>query len=121
MKKLASMLFAILIAASIGAPIVSAQEPSSKEEVMAKVQQMATALQLTPEQMQKIKPIIMQEAPKIKAVKDDTTLSQMQKIAKMRKLSDGVNAQIKPILTPDQFQKLQEIRMQQRDQAMQQK
>jgi Spy/CpxP family protein refolding chaperone len=120
-KKLALTLFVILLAAMVGAPMVSAQEPASKEEVQAKLQGMATALQLTDDQKAKIKPILMAEAPKIQALKADTSMPQMKKMQQMKKLADGVDAQIKPILTPEQYQKFQQMRMQQRDQMMQQK
>ena len=119
MKKLALTLFAIMLAAVVAAPIATAQEPASKEEVQAKLQGMATALQLTDDQKAKIKPILMAEAPKIQALKADTSMPQMQKMQQMKKLADGVDAKIKPILTPEQYQKFQEMRMQQRDQMMQ--
>jgi Spy/CpxP family protein refolding chaperone len=118
-KKLALTLFAIMLAAVVAAPIATAQEPASKEEVQAKLQGMATALQLTDDQKAKIKPILMAEAPKIQALKADTSMPQMQKMQQMKKLADGVDAKIKPILTPEQYQKFQEMRMQQRDQMMQ--
>ena len=119
MKKLALTLIVFLLAAVVSAPIVAAQEPASKEEVQAKLQGMATALQLTDDQKAKIKPILMAEAPKIQALKADTSMPQMQKMKQMKQLADGVDAKIKPILTPEQYQKFQEMRMQQRDQMMQ--
>ena len=118
-KKLALTLFVILLAAVACVPLVAAQEPASKEEVQAKLQQMGTALQLTDDQKAKIKPILMAEAPKIQALKADTSMPQLQKMQQMKKLADGVDAQMKPILTPDQYQKFQTMRMQQRDQMMQ--
>ena len=121
MKKLALTLFVILLAVMAAAPMVFAQEPTSKEEVQAKLQKMATELQLTDDQKAKIKPILMEEAPKIKALKEDTSMPQMQKMMQMKQLADGVDAKLKPILTPEQYQKFQQMRMQQRDQMMQQK
>ena len=118
-KKLALTLFAILLAAMAGAPMVSAQEPASPDEVQAKLQQMATELQLTPDQIAKIKPILMAEAPKVQALKADTSMPQMQKMKQMKQLGDGVDAQLKPILTPEQYQKFQAMRMKQRDEMMQ--
>ena len=119
MKKLALTLCAFLLAAVVSAPLLSAQEPGSKEEVQARVQKMATELQLTPDQIQKIKPILMAEAPKIQALKADTSMPQMQKMKQMKQLGDGVDAQLKPILTPEQYQKFQAMRMKQRDEMMQ--
>ena len=119
MKKLALALFVIVLAAMAGAPMVSAQEPASKAEVQAKLQKMATELQLTPEQKEKIKPILMEEAPKIQAVKNDTSLAPAQKMMQMRQIREATDAKINPILTPDQQQKLQAMRAQHRDEMMQ--
>ena len=83
MKKLAATLFAFVLAVAVGAPIVSAQDNMSqgtmgsqpnKAEIAAKLEKMSAALQLTPAQKKQITPILMQEAPKLQALKADTSL-----------------------------------------------
>lgn len=75
-----------------------------------KLEQLATELQLTPEQKMQLLPILRAEAPKVRAIKSDTSLSKQQKIEQLKALHDETDPQVKSILTPEQYQKLQEIR-----------
>lgn len=88
-------------------------------EVAAKLEHMSTELQLTPQQKQQIKPILMEEAPKLKAIKSDTSLGPMQKAMKLHQIGDATDAQMKPILSPTQYQKWEQMRSQERQQMMQ--
>ena len=88
-------------------------------EAMQKLQKMSAALQLTPQQKQQVKPILMDEAPKLQMIKSDTTLGPMQKAMKMRQIADDTDGKLKPILTPQQYQTWQQMRMQERQQMMQ--
>jgi len=130
MNKLAVTLFAILLAVMVGTPVMSAQDNmggamasqgamGNAADVTAKLQQMSKALQLTPDQVEKIKPILMEEAPKLKALKADTSMPPAQKMMQMRQIREATDAKINPILTPDQQQKLQAMRAQHRDEMMQ--
>jgi hypothetical protein len=80
---------------------------------------MSKALQLTPAQKEQIKPILMEEAPKLQALKADTSMPPAQKMMQMRQIREATDAKINPILTPDQQQKLQAMRAQHRDEMMQ--
>ena len=80
---------------------------------------MSAALQLTPAQKQQILPILAQEAPKVKALKSDTSMPPLQKAMKMRQISESTDAQLKPILNPGQYEKLQQMQAQERQQMMQ--
>jgi hypothetical protein len=91
-------------------------EPSAEQ----RMQMMAQQLQLTEPQKEKIMPILVEEAPKLKAVKSDTTLPQSQKLAKMMQIRNDADDKIRPILTPTQQQKLDQMRQQQRQQMMKQ-
>ncbi len=62
----------------------------------------------------------MQEAPKLKAIKANTSLGPMQKAMQMKQIGEDTDAKMKPILTPEQYQKFQQIRQQEREQMMQQ-
>ncbi len=128
MKKLAATLFTVVLAIAAGAPVVSAQEGMSQgtmgsqgnmSEITAKLEKMSAALQLTPAQKQQIKPILMEEAPKLKALKADTSLPPLQKAMKMRQIGEDTDAKLQPILTPEQNQKWQQMRAQERQQMMQ--
>jgi hypothetical protein len=103
---------------------VSAQSNMSAQggndsEALEKLQKMSAALQLTPQQKQQVRPILMEEAPKLKALKSNTSLRPMQKAMQMRQIADDTDAKLKPILTPQQYQTWEQMRAQERQQMMQ--
>ncbi len=85
---------------------------SSAQNRAAKVEAIAQQLNLTPEQKAKILPILRQEAPKVEAIKNDNSLSKMQKVQQIRTIHQQTDPQMKAILSPEQYQKLQGIRRQ---------
>lgn len=127
--KLMLIKLAILAAFALGAIALIAQDTmaaqggmagqNDKAEVMQKLEKMSTALQLTPQQKQQIRPILMEEAPKIKAVKNNTSLGPLQKAMQMHQIADATDAKLKPILNPSQYQTWEQMRAQERQQMMQ--
>ena len=75
----------------------------------ARLDRMSGALNLTDEQKMKIKPVLEGEAGKMKALHDDTSLTRQQKRDKARAMHAGTYEQIKPILTPEQQKKHEEM------------
>jgi len=67
-------------------------------------------LGLTEDQQAKIKPIVVDEMQAIKAVMDDASLDREAKRPKIREIMQAHNAQIKPILTPEQLKKLEDMK-----------
>jgi hypothetical protein len=57
-------------------------------------------------------PILADEAPKVQAIKNDNSLSKIQKIQQLRAVHQQTDPQMKAILSPAQYQKLQAIRQQ---------
>jgi hypothetical protein len=88
-------------------------------EVVAKLEKISAQLQLTPAQKEQIKPILMEEAPKMKALKSNTTMPPLQKARQMKEISDETDAKLKPILNPQQYAKWEQIRAEERQQMMQ--
>ncbi len=127
--KLTLIKFAIFTAFALGASSLIAQDtmaaqggmagPNDKAEVMQKLEKMSQALQLTPQQKQQIRPILMEEAPKLRALKENTSLGPLQKAMQMRQIADATDAKLKPILTPSQYQTWEQMRAQERQQMMQ--
>jgi hypothetical protein len=127
--RLTLALFAVMMAVTLGTPLLSAQDSMGGQSAMggqgntsdaaAKLERMSAALQLTPAQKQQILPILAQEAPKVKALKSDTSMPPLQKAMKMRQISESTDAQLKPILNPGQYEKLQQMQAQERQQMMQ--
>ena len=92
---------------------------AQKGEAMSKAQAIAQQLSLTPQQKEKILPILAAEVPKVHAIKNDNSLSTMQKMQQLRVIHQQTDPQMKAILSPDQYQKLQAIRQQAIQEAMQ--
>lgn len=78
----------------------------------AKLQAISQQLNLTPEQKAKVLPILADEAPKVQAIKNDNSLSRMQKVQQIKAIHHQTDPQMKAILSPEQYQKLQAIRQQ---------
>ena len=95
-------LFALLILA----PAAPGQAP----DAAAKLQALSQQLKLTPEQKLKLLPILQAEAPKLEAIKNDPSLSGMQKMKQLRAIHSENAAPLQKILTPAQYQQLQAIR-----------
>src|SRR5262249_52817311 len=91
------------------ATMSSAQQPSAQQQ-SAKLEQIAQYLNLTPQQKDKILPILADEAPKVRAIKDDPSFSRMQRAQRIKAIHQQNDPQMKAILSPQQYQKLQAMR-----------
>ena len=85
------------------APSAPATSPAGEEHHRGNPLEMLTKkLDLTPDQQTKLKPIFEDRHEKMKALRDDTSLTPDDKKAKGKALMESSNDQIKAILTPDQ-------------------
>ena len=66
---------------------------------------MKETLGLTPEQVEKLKPIFARDADKLKAIREDAALTAEEKREKARAIYEGSVEEIKAVLTPDQAEK----------------
>lgn len=85
---------------------------SSAQNRAAKLEAISQQLNLTPQQKAKVLPILRDEAPKVQAIKNDNSLSRMQKAQSVKAIHQQTDPQMKAILSPEQYQKLQAIRHQ---------
>jgi Spy/CpxP family protein refolding chaperone len=69
------------------------------------VDQLAKMLDLTDDQKAKVKPIFEARDKKIADLRGDTNLSQEDRRTKMQSIREETTAQMKAILTPEQFDK----------------
>ena len=92
--------------------LLAAPSFAQKGGAMSKAQAIAQQLNLTPQQKEKILPILVAEAPKVNAIKNDNSLSKMQKMQQIRAIHQQTDPQMKSILTPEQYEKLKQIRLQ---------
>jgi Spy/CpxP family protein refolding chaperone len=111
MKKNTHLLIAALSVAILAllSPVSFAQQKGS---AMAKAQAIAQQLNLTPQQKEKILPILAAEVPKVQHIKNDNSLGKIEKIQQLRAIHQQTDPQMKAILSPEQYQKLQTIRQQ---------
>jgi len=92
--------------------------PAQNADRLAKVQAVAQELKLTPEQEAKVLPILKEEAPKLEAIKSNTSMSGLQKMRELRAIHSQTAPQLQQILSPAQYQKLQAIREEEIKKAM---
>lgn len=92
--------------------IITLIATSYAQNAAAKAEAIAQQLNLTPEQKVKILPILRDEVPKVNAIKNDNSLSRIQKMQQIRAIHQQTDPQMKAILSPVQYQKLQTIRQQ---------
>lgn len=79
---------------------------------MSKAEAISQQLGLTPEQKIKILPILRDEVPKVNAIKNDNSLSKIQKVQQIKAIHQQTDPQMKATLTPAQYEKLKAIRVQ---------
>jgi protein CpxP len=85
---------------------------AQKSGGLSKAEAIAQQLNLTPEQKAKILPILRDEVPKVNAIKNDNSLGKVQKLQQIKAIHQQTDPQMKAILSPAQYQKLQAIRQQ---------
>ena len=108
MRKLFTLLTstACLLAFLILAPTAPGQSPEAEAKVIA----LAHQLKLTPQQEVEVLPILKAEAPKFDAIKNDPSMSGMQKMKALHAIHAENAPQLQKILSPAQYQELQAIR-----------
>ena len=92
--------------------------PGQTTDPAAKLQALSQQLKLTPQQKMQMLPILKEEGPKLEAVKNDASLSGMQKMRQLRAIHNETAPQLQKILSPAQYQQLQAIRQQEIQQAI---
>ena len=91
--------------------LVASPSSAQKGSAMSKAQAIAQQLNLTPQQKEKVLPILIAEGPKVQAIKNDNSLSKVQKMQQLRAIHQQSDPQMRAILSPQQYQKLKQIRL----------
>jgi periplasmic protein CpxP/Spy len=110
MKNRIYLFTAILCSGMLVLPALTSN--AQKTGTMSKAEAIAQQLNLTPQQKIKILPILRDEVPKVNAIKSDNSLSKIQKVQQIKAIHQQTDPQMKAILSPEQYQKLQVIRQQ---------
>jgi periplasmic protein CpxP/Spy len=77
------------------------------------LQMLSDKLNLTDDQKAKIKPVFQGQMQQMNAVREDSSLSQEQKRAKMKSIHESLHDQINAVLTPEQQAKFEQLRQEQ--------
>src|SRR5262252_9436704 len=89
-----------IVALSASMIITSTERVEAQTGQPAKeFEQVAQQLNLTPQQKAQLVPILMAEAPKVKAIKADTSLTKLQKLRQLKAVHDETDPQVKAILS----------------------
>jgi protein CpxP len=107
---------AIVMAFCVCAPFASYAQSDARTR---RLEEVAKQLQLTRHQEKQLVPILEAEEPKLEAIRNDPSLSRVQKLQRLQAVHDQSNPQVKSILTPEQYQQLQAIRQKRRAELMQ--
>ena len=110
MKNLIYLFTAALCSATF--VLLASTSYAQKSGGLSKAEAIAQQLNLTPEQKVKILPILRDEVPKVNAIKNDNSVSNMQKMRQIRAIHRQTDPQMKAILSPAQYEKLKAIRQQ---------
>ena len=110
---------AAIVALLLGTVAIYAQEPAPPSSgqwgrgqmptVDQRLQRMTQMLDLSEDQQQKIKPILENESTQMQSLRGDTSLSQEDRMAKMKQIRESTASQITPILSADQQKKYAEM------------
>ena len=92
--------------------------PGQAASAAAKLEALGKQLNLTPQQKGEMLPILQAEGPKLEAIKNNSSLSGMQKMRQLRAIHNESAPQLQKILSPEQYQKLQTIRQQEIQEAI---
>ena len=77
------------------------------------LQMLSEKLNLTDDQKAKLRPILQGQMQQMKAVREDSSLSEEQKRAKMKPIHESLHDQINAVLTPEQQAKFKQMRQEQ--------
>jgi hypothetical protein len=75
-----------------------------------RVEQIMKQLKLTPQQKMALLPVLTEEAPEVEAIRSNPSLSGIQKLEQLKAVHARTDPDVRSILNPRQYQKLQEIR-----------
>jgi hypothetical protein len=100
---------------------LASQAQAQNSAQAQKLNMVVKQLNLSPEQKIKLMPILEDEAPKVEAIKANASLTNLQKMEQLGALHEQTNPQVQAILSPQQYEQLQQIRQHELEQTIQKK
>src|SRR5215469_11609983 len=113
--KLRSIAIALAFCVSLLSTSYAQQIPKARQERLIAL---AKQLHLSHKQAKRLYPIMRAQEPQLQAIRNDSSLSRVEKLHRFHAVQDASDPQVKMILTPAQFAQLQAIRRQRRAQLL---
>jgi|SRR3954470_16284438 len=113
--KLHSIAIALALSVSLLSTSYAQQIPKARQQ---RLEALAKQLHLTRKQAKRLYPIMQAQEPQLRAIRNDSSLSRVEKLRRFHAVQDASDPQVKMILTPAQFQQLQAMRQQRRAQML---
>ena len=113
--KLRNIALALALCVPLASTSYAQQIPKSRQERLMAV---AKQLHITRKQAMQLLPILKAEEPKLQAIKNDPSLSRMERLKRFQAVHEASDPRVKTILTPQQYKQLQMIRKQRQAQLM---
>ena len=110
MFSLTAVVLALGAWANAETPAPGGGKGDRKEMMEQRLEKMKSELQLTDDQMTKLKAIFESHKGEGEKIKDDTVLTKEEKMKQFMDMKEKVDGEINAILTPDQQAKFKEIR-----------
>jgi Spy/CpxP family protein refolding chaperone len=104
---------ALILTAILAAALFAAPQSGPRSQI----QNMVDKLNVTPDQKAKLDPILDVDAKQVRALRGDSALSDEDRQKKTAAIRADTDTKIKPILTADQWTKLQELRAERKAQG----
>jgi hypothetical protein len=102
--------FTVAVAFCVCLHITAPGSFAQSAEAIEKIEKLSKDLKLTPQQKAEFLPVLQSEAPQMQAIKSNPSLTGMQKAEQLRAVHARNDPQVRSILTPQQYEKLQQIR-----------
>jgi periplasmic protein CpxP/Spy len=99
------------------AAILSVTPVAAQHAPKSQVQRLVDQLNLTPDQKAKADPFLEEDGKKIRALRDDSSLSAEDRKKKSAEIRKGTVAKLKPILTEDQWKQFEQLREERQKQS----
>lgn len=113
--RLRNIAIALVFCVSLLTTSYAQEIPKARQQ---RLMTLAKQLHLTRKQGKRLYPIMQAQEPQLQAIRNDSSLSRVEKLHRFHAVQDASDPQVKAILTPAQFQQLQAIRQKRRAQLL---
>jgi Spy/CpxP family protein refolding chaperone len=83
--------------------------PGNRADMRAAMEKFLTDIKATDAQKEQLKTIFKERNDKLKTLRDDTSLSREDRMAKRKEIVEATNAKVKGVLDADQYAKYEEF------------